>query len=112
MFVTRQTKMVEIIIGFPNLSFTFKRSLSKLLALKEIVFFLYKGFAQYNPFSLMVPTYFPNNKITLEVFGFTKINPKNPIKPSIETIIKTGVSLMIDIAIPPKNSNKTINTIR
>ena len=79
--------MVEIIIGFPNLSFTFKRSLSKLLALKEIVFFLKKGFAQYKPLSLIVPTYFPNNKTTLEVFGFTKINPKNPIKLKIVTKI-------------------------
>ena len=84
--------MVEIIIGFPNLSFTFKRSLSKLLALKEIVFFLKKGFAQYKPFSLMVPTYFPNNKTTLEVLGFTKINPKKPIKLISVTNIYTGFS--------------------
>ena len=60
--------MVEIIIGFPNLSFTFKRSLSKLLALNDIVFFLYNGFAQNKPLSLMVPTYLPKSKITLDVY--------------------------------------------
>ena len=75
--------MVDIITGFPNLSFTFNLSESKLLALKEMVFFLYKGFAQYKPFSLMVPTYLPNNKITFDVLGFTKIKPKKPIKPRI-----------------------------
>ena len=112
MSVTLQTKIVEIIIGFPSLSFTFKRSLSKLLALKEIAFFLYKGFAQYRPLSFMVPTYLPKSKITFDVFGFTKIKPKKPKKPMAEAKRKIGVSLIIDIVIPPKNKSKTTNNIK
>ena len=81
MLVTLQTKIVLIIIGLPSLSFTFSLSLSKLLALKEIVLFLYNGFAQYNPLDFMVPTYFPNSNTTFDVFGFTKIKPNKEIKP-------------------------------
>ena len=94
------------------MSFTFKRSLSKLLALKDIFFFVKKGFAQYKPFSFIVPTYLPKSKITLDVFGFTKINPKKPIKPNNVGIKYIEFSCIITKTMPPKNNNRTTNNIK
>ena len=78
--------MVLIIIGFPNLSFTFNLSLSKLLALKEIFLFLYNGFAQYKPLVFTVPIYFPKSNNTLEVF-----DPGLHVSGSLEVLLPARV---------------------
>jgi hypothetical protein len=60
----------------------------------------------------MVPIYFPNSKMTFEVFGFTNIKPKNPKNPIKVLSRKTGLAILMVAAIPPINNAKRMNSIR
>src|SRR5690606_24418945 len=103
--------MVLIITGFPSLSFTFKRSLSKLLARSEIFFFEYNGFAQYKPFFFILPTYFPKSNRTLELLGCTIIKPE-AINRAVAIANKNqGFFVATIAAIPPVNNIKHTNSM-
>ena len=96
--------------GFPNLSFTLSRSLSKLLARNEILRFEYRGFTQNNPFSLMVPSYVLPERVdrTLELLGFTSTKPGTIINAKIMAKTEKTEGRMMNVAIPPiKNSMNT-----
>ena len=58
------------------------------------------------------PIYLPKSKMTFEVLGFTKINPKKPIKLMTDTIIYNGFFWFIANAILPMNSTNTITSIK
>ena len=81
MSFTLKTTTAEISIGFPSESLTFNNELLKLRTFKETLTFCVSGVVINNPLDLIVPKYWPKNKIAFDWFGLTIVNElKNKIE--------------------------------
>ena len=70
---TCHTTTAAISIGLPEASLTLSLSPFRVRARSEILTRLMKGFIHQNPFSLIVPLYFPKRMRTAAWFGWTTL---------------------------------------